>query len=81
MRPRDHAETRAAQGSVAVMSEKSPPLDVQEEADKVNRWLGEQANARLSEAEIARLTPAQRLDYVRQFDQRSMPAWQDPRRG
>ena len=34
---------------------------------------------RMNADQIARLTPAQRLDYVRQFDQRNMPAWQDPR--
>jgi len=34
---------------------------------------------RLSPEQIARLTPAQRLDYSRQFNQTTMPAWQDPR--
>jgi hypothetical protein len=29
--------------------------------------------------EIARMTPAQRIDYARQFDQSKMPAWKDPR--
>jgi hypothetical protein len=36
---------------------------------------------RLSEEQIRRLTPAQRLDYSRQWDQSSMPAWRDPRGG
>jgi hypothetical protein len=38
-------------------------------------------NGRLSSEQIAKLTPAQRLDYSRQFDQSKMPAWQDPRGG
>jgi hypothetical protein len=36
---------------------------------------------RLSEEQIRRLTPAQRLDYSRQWDQTTMPAWRDPRGG
>jgi hypothetical protein len=36
---------------------------------------------RLSDEQIRRLTPAQRLDYSRQWDQSSMPAWRDPRGG
>lgn len=34
---------------------------------------------RRSDEEIAKMTPAQRLDYVRQFDQSKMPDWRDPR--
>jgi hypothetical protein len=34
---------------------------------------------RLTSEQIAKLTPAQRLDYNRQFDQSKMPAWRDPR--
>ena len=36
---------------------------------------------RLSAEQIAKLTPAQRLDYSRQWDQSTMPAWRDPRSG
>jgi hypothetical protein len=36
---------------------------------------------RLSEDQIRRLTPAQKLDYSRQWDQSTMPAWRDPRGG
>jgi hypothetical protein len=36
---------------------------------------------RLSQEQISRLTPAQRLDYSRQWDQSTMPAWRDPRGG
>jgi len=34
---------------------------------------------RLSDEQIKRLTPAERLDYSRQWDQSTMPAWRDPR--
>ena len=37
---------------------------------------------RLSADEIAKLTPAQRLDYTRAASNaRKMPDWQDPRKG
>jgi hypothetical protein len=38
-----------------------------------------QQPGRLSSEQIARLSPAERLDYSRQFDQSKMPAWRDPR--
>jgi hypothetical protein len=38
-----------------------------------------QPAGRLSSEQIQRLTPAQRLDYSRQFDQKTMPEWRDPR--
>lgn len=38
-----------------------------------------QPGGRLSSEQIAKLTPAQRLDYSRQFDQSKMPDWRDPR--
>jgi hypothetical protein len=38
-------------------------------------------SGRLSAEQIAKLTPAQRLDYSRQWDQSTMPAWRDPRGG
>jgi len=34
---------------------------------------------RLSREQIDKLSPAQRLDYARQWDQSTMPAWRDPR--
>ena len=40
-----------------------------------------QQAGRLSDEQISRLTPAQRLDYSRQWDQSTMPAWRDPRGG
>jgi len=38
-----------------------------------------QPAGRLSREQIDRLTPAQKLDYARQWDQTTMPAWRDPR--
>jgi hypothetical protein len=52
------------------VSEKLPPAGIQEAARKLEGYLNEQATARLSEAEIAKLTPAQRLNYCRRFDQK-----------
>ena len=40
-----------------------------------------QQAGRLSDEQIKQLTPAQRLDYSRQWDQSTMPAWRDPRSG
>jgi hypothetical protein len=34
---------------------------------------------RKSSEEIAKMSPAQRLDYAQQFDQSKMPEWRDPR--
>jgi len=39
----------------------------------------EQAPAPKSDAEVAKMTPAQKLDYAKAFDQSKMPAWRDPR--
>jgi hypothetical protein len=56
-----------------------PPPDVQRAAGQVQAWLDQQ-NAKPAPAEvIAKMTPAQRLDYARLFDQSRMPAWRDPR--
>jgi hypothetical protein len=38
-----------------------------------------QTPGRVSDAEYKKMTPAQRLDYNQKFDQKSMPAWKDPR--
>jgi hypothetical protein len=40
-----------------------------------------QQPVRLSEEQIKQLTPAQRLDYSRLWDQSRMPSWKDPRGG
>jgi hypothetical protein len=57
-----------------------PPRHVQDAADVVNQWLKTvEPGRRLSDEQIKRLTPAQRLDYSRQWDQSTMPAWRDLR--
>jgi hypothetical protein len=40
---------------------------------------GTDRGGKKSAEEISRLTPAQRLDYARQFPQNKMPEWRDPR--
>jgi len=61
------------------MSEKFPPPFVQRGAGDVNWWLDQQNATPLSPEQIAKLTPAQKLDYCRRFDQATMPVWRDPR--
>jgi hypothetical protein len=62
-------------------NERIPPPEVQRAAGQVRAWL-EQQNATLkSPEELALMTPAQRLDYARLWDQSRMPAWRDPRGG
>jgi hypothetical protein len=59
---------------------RTPPRQVQDAAKVVDQWLKSvEPTGPKSEAEIARMTPAQKLDYARQFDQSRMPAWRDPR--
>jgi hypothetical protein len=36
---------------------------------------------RASDEAFAKMSAAERLDHVRQFDQSKMPAWRDPRQG
>jgi hypothetical protein len=52
------------------------PVEIQRAAGQV---LDQQNATPKSAEEIARMTPAQRLDYSRLFDQSKMPAWRDPR--
>jgi hypothetical protein len=61
------------------MTEKLPP-PVQAILNSPLRGALQQP-ARLSDEQIKRLTPAQRLDYARLWDQSRMPAWKDPRGG
>jgi hypothetical protein len=56
-----------------------PPESVRIAAAQVETWLRQQATATKSAEEVAKLSPAARLDYSRQFDQTKMPAWKDPR--
>ena len=63
------------------MSEKiRPPAYVERGAADVQAWLDAQNPTRKSPEEIRRMTPAQRLDYARLWDQSKMPAWKDPRK-
>ena len=57
----------------------NPPPYVQRGAADVQDWLDAQNPTRKSPQEIARMTLAQRLDYCRRFDQKTMPEWRDPR--
>lgn len=57
-----------------------PPPDIQRAAAQVQGWLDQQSATPKSSEEIARMTPAERLDYARLFDQSKMPAWRDPRK-
>jgi len=61
------------------MTGKLPPPEVQRAAGQVQTWLDQQNPTRKSPQDIARVTPAQRLDYARLWDQAKMPAWKDPR--
>lgn len=56
-----------------------PPPEIARAAGQVQAWLDEQNPTRLSREQIDKLTPAQRLDYSRLWDQSKMPEWRDPR--
>jgi hypothetical protein len=57
----------------------TPPPNVQAAAAIVNEWLDSQQGT-LTPEQIARLGPAQKLDYTRRRSQETqMPAWRDPR--
>jgi hypothetical protein len=58
-----------------------PPPEIQRAAGQVQSWLDQQNPTLRSPEEIARMTPAQRLDYARLWDQSRMPPWKDPRAG
>jgi hypothetical protein len=59
----------------------NPPPEVIAAAAVVERWTAasEKATGTKSAEEFAKLSPAERLNYVRGFDQSKMPAWKDPR--
>jgi hypothetical protein len=59
---------------------RTPPPEIQRAASQVQTWLDQQNPTPKSAEEIARMTPAQRLDYARLWDQSTMPEWRDPRR-
>jgi hypothetical protein len=57
-----------------------PPVEIQRAAGQVQAWLDQQSATPKSPEEIARMSPAQRLDYARLWDQSRMPPWKDPRK-
>jgi hypothetical protein len=57
----------------------SAPPDVAAAAAKVQSWLDSQNAVPKSAEEIAKMSPRERLDYSRKFDQSKMPEWKDPR--
>lgn len=58
----------------------TPPPNVAAAAAVVQGWLDQQANGYLSDEQVSKLTPAQRLDWSRQRSrEKQMPEWRDPR--
>jgi hypothetical protein len=59
-----------------------PPPHVERSAQDVANWLATQEPATpLPPDVVAKMSPRERLDYARRFDQSKMPAWKDPRQG
>ena len=56
-----------------------PPSYVERGAADVRGWLDDVQGVRATPEQIAKMSPAQRLDYCRLFPQDKMPAWHDPR--
>ena len=67
-----------AAGVGVAMSSAALPDNVKAAAAVVDAWVREQETRRLTPDELAKLTPAQKLDYCRRFDQSKM-SWKDPR--
>ena len=63
------------------MSDKFPPPYVERGAADVRGWIDDVAGVRATPEQIAKMSPAQKLDYCRRFDQSQMPVWKDPRAG
>jgi hypothetical protein len=62
------------------MTDRMPPPHIQRSAADVQRWLDQQNVTPKTPEEIARMTPAERLDYTRAASAaRPMPEWRDPR--
>jgi hypothetical protein len=59
-----------------------PPPHIAIAAEQLRTWLESREPAvPKSAAEIAKMSPAERIDYCRRFDQNKMPNWRDPRAG
>jgi hypothetical protein len=57
----------------------APPPHVTAAASVVETYLREQSASPKSADEIRKMSPRDRIDYCRRFDQSTMPAWKDPR--
>ena len=58
---------------------KMPTLAEELGARDVKRYLARTDATPLPASEIAKMSPAERIDYCRRFDQTTMPDWRDPR--
>jgi hypothetical protein len=47
-----------------------PPEDVRQAAAKVEAYVTQQENRKVTDEEFARMSPRERIDYCRRFDQR-----------
>jgi hypothetical protein len=61
------------------MYDRYPPLSVELSAKRVQQWLDQQERTPKSPEEIAKMSPAEKIEYCRRFDQTKMPPWRDPR--
>ena len=50
-----------------------PPEDVRQAAAKVEAYVTQQENRKVTDEEFARMSARERLDYCRRFDQRQLP--------
>ena len=46
-----------------------PPEDVRQAAAKVEAYVTQQENRKVTDEEFARMSPRERIDYCRKFDQ------------
>ena len=58
-----------------------PPEDVRQAAAKVEAYVTQQENRKVTDEEFARMNARDRIEYCRRFTQNSLPPWRDPRSG
>jgi hypothetical protein len=56
-----------------------PPEDVRQAAAKVEAYVTQQENRKVTDEEFARMNARDRIEYCRRFPQSSLPDWRDPR--
>ena len=56
-----------------------PPEDVRQAAAKVEAYVTQQENRKITDEEFARMNARDRIEYCRRFTQNSLPPWRDPR--